>query len=144
MHTLLGMGSIFCEKFQMCPLKFHTKLWTHTLQNMHFMRCLKFDELCYLQVMTFKSKWDGPRIIREWRWGWGWNVAARSAFFMFTTRIYKIDRIPANPLRRNITLIRRQCVPFSLSCDSHDIGFWIHRHRSTLLPVVGTVQQANF
>ena len=30
------MGSKFCVKFQRAPLKFHTKFWTHTLQNMHF------------------------------------------------------------------------------------------------------------
>ena len=38
MHILWCMGSKFCVKFQRCPLKFHTKFWTHTLQNMHFMR----------------------------------------------------------------------------------------------------------
>ena len=27
------------SKMQRCPLKFHTKFWTHTLQNMHFTRC---------------------------------------------------------------------------------------------------------
>ena len=26
-------------KFQRCPLKFHTKFWTHPLENIHFMRC---------------------------------------------------------------------------------------------------------
>ena len=36
MHILRCMGSKFCVKFQRCPLKFHTKFWTHTLQNMHF------------------------------------------------------------------------------------------------------------
>ena len=30
------MGSKFCVKFQRAPLKFHTKFWTHTPQNMHF------------------------------------------------------------------------------------------------------------
>ena len=38
MHILRCMGSKFCGKFQRCPLKFHTKFWTHTPQNMHFMR----------------------------------------------------------------------------------------------------------
>ena len=38
MHILWCMGSKFCVKFQSCPLKFHTKFWTHTLQNMHFTR----------------------------------------------------------------------------------------------------------
>ena len=38
-HILRCMGSKFCVKFQRCPLKFHTKLWTHTPQNMHFTRC---------------------------------------------------------------------------------------------------------
>ena len=39
MHILRCMGSNFCVKFQRCPLKFHTKFWTHTPQNMHFTRC---------------------------------------------------------------------------------------------------------
>ena len=38
MHILRCMGSKFCVKFQRCPLKFHTKFWTHTPPNMHFMR----------------------------------------------------------------------------------------------------------
>ena len=38
MHILQGIGSKFCVKFQRCPLKFHTKFWTHTPQNMHFTR----------------------------------------------------------------------------------------------------------
>ena len=32
MHILPGMGSKFCA----CPLKLHTKFWTHTPQNMDF------------------------------------------------------------------------------------------------------------
>ena len=36
MHILRCMGSKFCVKFQRCPLKFNTKFWTHTPQNMHF------------------------------------------------------------------------------------------------------------
>ena len=36
MHILWSMDSKFCVKFQKCPLKFHTKFWTHTLPNMHF------------------------------------------------------------------------------------------------------------
>ena len=36
MHILRCIGSKFCEKFQRAPLKFHTKLWTHTPPNMHF------------------------------------------------------------------------------------------------------------
>ena len=36
MHILWCMGSKFCVKFRRAPLKFHTKFWTHTLQNMHF------------------------------------------------------------------------------------------------------------
>ena len=39
MHILRCMGSKFCVKFQRCPLKFHTKFWTHTTQDMHFTRC---------------------------------------------------------------------------------------------------------
>ena len=38
MHILRCMGSKFCVKFQRCPLKFHTKFWTHTPQNVHFTR----------------------------------------------------------------------------------------------------------
>ena len=36
MHFLRCMGSKFCVKFQRAPLKFHTKFWTHTPQNMNF------------------------------------------------------------------------------------------------------------
>ena len=36
MHILRCMGLKFCVKFQRAPLKFHTKFWTHTPQNMHF------------------------------------------------------------------------------------------------------------
>ena len=35
MHILQCMGWKFCVKFQRRLLKFHTKFWTHTLQNMH-------------------------------------------------------------------------------------------------------------
>ena len=52
MHILRCMGSKFCAKFQRCPLKFHTKFWTHTPQNMHFTSYQKFDDLWYLRVMT--------------------------------------------------------------------------------------------
>ena len=52
MHILRCMGSKFCVKFQRAPLKFHTRFWTHSPQNMHFTRCSKFDELWYLTVMT--------------------------------------------------------------------------------------------
>ena len=43
-YTLCGMGSKFNVKIQRCPFKFHSKIWTN-------MRCLKFDELCYLKIM---------------------------------------------------------------------------------------------
>ena len=36
MHILPCMGLIFCVKFQRTPLKFRTKFWPHTPQNMHF------------------------------------------------------------------------------------------------------------
>ena len=36
MHILRCMGSKFCVKFQRAPLKFYTKFWTHTPQNVHF------------------------------------------------------------------------------------------------------------
>ena len=55
MHILRCMGSKFCVKFQRCPLKFHTKFWTHTQQNMHFMRCWKFDDLWYLKSYDILS-----------------------------------------------------------------------------------------
>ena len=40
------------KKIQRCPLKFHTKFWNRTQQNMHFTMCLMFDELWYLRVLT--------------------------------------------------------------------------------------------
>ena len=55
MHILRCMGSKFSVKFQRCPLKFHTKFWTHTPQNMHFMRCKKFDHLWYLKSYDILS-----------------------------------------------------------------------------------------
>ena len=36
MHILRCMGSKFCVQFQSAHLKFRTKCWTHTPQNMHF------------------------------------------------------------------------------------------------------------
>ena len=36
MDILRCMDSKFCVKFQRAPLKFHTKFWTHTPQNMHY------------------------------------------------------------------------------------------------------------
>ena len=36
MHILRGIGTTFCVKFQRARLKFHTKFWTNTSQNMHF------------------------------------------------------------------------------------------------------------
>ena len=36
MHILWCMDSKFCVRFQGAPLKFHTKFWTHTPQNIHF------------------------------------------------------------------------------------------------------------
>ena len=65
MHILRFMGSKFCVKFQRCPLKFHTKFWTHTPQNMHFTRCEKFDDICYFKNYDLLSLSDtGP-------WGLG-------------------------------------------------------------------------
>ena len=45
MHILQCMGSQFCEKFQSCPLKFHTKFWTHAPQNMNFESLTTYDIL---------------------------------------------------------------------------------------------------
>ena len=39
MHILRCVGSKFWVKFQRTILKFHTKFWNHTPQNMHFTRC---------------------------------------------------------------------------------------------------------
>ena len=39
LDILRCMGSKFCVKFQRCPLKFHTKFWTHTPQSVNFTRC---------------------------------------------------------------------------------------------------------
>ena len=36
MHILRYMGQKYYVKFQRAPLKFHTKVWTHTPQDMHF------------------------------------------------------------------------------------------------------------
>ena len=55
MHILRCMSTKFCVKFQRCPLKFHTKFWTHTPQNMYFMRCWKFDDLWYLKSYDILS-----------------------------------------------------------------------------------------
>ena len=41
MHILQCMGSKFCVKFQMCPLKFQTKVWNHTPQNLYPYEVLK-------------------------------------------------------------------------------------------------------
>ena len=39
MHILQCMDSKFLVKFQRCPLKFNTKFWVHTPQNVHFSWC---------------------------------------------------------------------------------------------------------
>ena len=39
LHIMRCMGSKFCLKLQRCPLKFHTKFWTYTQENMHFTWC---------------------------------------------------------------------------------------------------------
>ena len=44
-HVLRCMGSKFCVKFQRCPLKFHTKFWTHTPQKNAFYEVLKIWRL---------------------------------------------------------------------------------------------------
>ena len=36
------MGKIFCVEFQRYPLKFHTKYFTHTLKDVHFILRWKF------------------------------------------------------------------------------------------------------
>ena len=61
MHIWRCMGSKSCVKFQMCPLKFHTKFWTHTPQNMHFTDCyfsLWFAISCNCDVISLSE--TGP------------------------------------------------------------------------------------
>ena len=51
------MGTKFCAKLQMAPLKFHTKFWTHTPQRRHFTEfhfCLRF--MIYLNCDVIKDK----------------------------------------------------------------------------------------
>ena len=50
MHIFVVWCLDFYVKFHRRPLEFHTKFWTHTLQNIHFARCYKFDTLWYLAV----------------------------------------------------------------------------------------------
>ena len=69
MHILRCMGSKFNVKFQRAPLKFHTKFWTHTPQNMHF------TVLYFCVWVTISLNCDvmgpsetGPRSARPWQW----------------------------------------------------------------------------
>ena len=52
MEILQCMCSKFFVKFHRCPLKFHTKFWTHTLQNMIFTMCYNLTNYDILRVMT--------------------------------------------------------------------------------------------
>ena len=64
MHILLCMGSNFCVQFQMA-LKFHTKFWTHTSQNMHFTDLFFFVTDYILVLWRHKPYWDGPQITKS-------------------------------------------------------------------------------
>ena len=55
MHILWCMGSKFCVKFQRCPLKFHTKFWTHTPQNMHLRGVKDLTTYEILELWHLKS-----------------------------------------------------------------------------------------
>ena len=55
MHVLRCMGLKFCVKFQMCPLKFHTKFWTHTPQNMHLRGVKNLTTYDILELWYLKS-----------------------------------------------------------------------------------------
>ena len=55
MYILRCMGSKFCVKFQGYPLKFHTKVWTHTPQNMHFTGDKFFTTKDILELWHIKS-----------------------------------------------------------------------------------------
>ena len=56
MHNLRRMGSKFCAKLQRTSLKFHTKFFTHTPQNRHFI-CFNF---CVWFSIYFNCDVIGP------------------------------------------------------------------------------------
>ena len=70
MHILLCVGSKFCVKFQRAPLKFHTKFWTHTPQNMHF-TVFYFNMIfttslnCDVISLSETGPWDSTRQIQK-------------------------------------------------------------------------------
>ena len=85
MHILRCVGSKFCVKFQRAPLKFHTKFWTHTPQNMHltvFCFCMWFTTSLNCDVISLSE--TGPRTITghkvsTWsRWiGQSWFIVTK-------------------------------------------------------------------
>ena len=91
MDILRCMGSKFSVKFQRAPLKFHTKFWTHTPQNIHFtvfyfcawvtislncvvislsetgLRCHYSDNACHLTpVIYITAKYDITAASHQW------------------------------------------------------------------------------
>ena len=58
MLILWCMGSKFCVKFRSAPLKFCTKFWTHTSENMHFTDSFLFLVYDVLQLWRHKPQWD--------------------------------------------------------------------------------------
>ena len=58
MYILRYMGSKSCVEFQRVPLKFHTKFWTHTPQNVHFTDfyiCLWFTIFLDCDVISLRA-----------------------------------------------------------------------------------------
>ena len=63
MHIFWCMGSKSWVKFQRCPLKFHTKFWTHNTAKMHFTRCQKIDDLWYQSYDILSLSETDPRCV---------------------------------------------------------------------------------
>ena len=66
-YILRYMGSRFCVKSQIPPLKLHTKLWTHIPHHINFSECWNFEELRYFKVITSKVFMKrAPEIGQNW------------------------------------------------------------------------------
>ena len=81
MHILRCMGSKFCVKFQRAPLKFHTKFWTHTPQNVHFtifIFCVRVTISLNCDVISLSE--TGPRH-HDNSWVLMWIVDANLLIF---------------------------------------------------------------
>ena len=69
MNILRCMGSKFCVKFQRAPLKFHTKFWTHTPQNIHFTVfyfCVRVTISLNCDVISLSETGPCPSILCAW------------------------------------------------------------------------------